>query len=268
MPAPTAVPTTPATAPQSGFVRLSQAPELMQRQKDLNRGKKPAYLPNAVREESKKRQLYIFNVGPKRLTGNGVQMVNNSIPPCPEGADYSEPVIVPGTPFEFYNKEGNTLEVQFHEVQEGEDPGFDFACQYMNGFTDEKGRWNGKMLMPGNSLEKYGVGIARQWPPSKDEIALARKKMLAEYLKMVQAARDAHATGQLSKLLAQDGELYFTAARGLGLSAKTERWMEFASTPEAPKPRETKLCPDCANDIFLEARKCSHCGFRFDDKSK
>ncbi len=242
MPPPTAVPTTPATAPQSGFAKFSQLPEMAAKQRALNGAKKPAFIPNAIKQQSQETQLFIFNVGPKAQEGSGASYGRVIIPACPAGAEYSEPYLVPGLPHEYYNKEGNTLDVQFHGDGDIPEPGFDWACQAIGGFTKSNGQWEGKFLHPGGSLERFGVGISRVWPPAKEDVALARKKMLAEYGKLVQAAREAHAVGKLSTLLAADGEFYFIAANALGLSAKTERWMEFS----APAAQETKeLCPNC-----------------------
>jgi hypothetical protein len=39
-----------------------------------------------------------------------------------------------------------------------------------------------------------------------------------------------------------------------------------AATPDAPAP-EVKKCPDCAEMVLAEARKCKHCGYRFDDSA-
>jgi len=268
MPAPTAVPTTPATAPQSGFVPMSQAPELAAKQRALNGAKKPAFIPTAIKNQSKETQLFIFNVGPKAQEGSGASYGRVIIPACPAGAEYSEPYLVPGLPHEYYNKEGNTLDVQFHGDGDIPEPGFDWACQAIGGFTKSDGQWEGKFLHPGGSLERFGVGISRVWPPAKEDVALARKKMLAEYGKLVQAAREAHTVGKLSQLLANDGEFYFIAAHALGLTAKTERWMEFSAAPQETEKPATKLCPSCAEEIMEKAIKCKHCGEFIDFQKK
>lgn len=259
MPSPTAVPTERATAPQSGFIRADRLPELVAKQKALNGLKKPAFIPNAIKEESRKKQLFIFNVGPKRLEGSGASYGRMPIPACPDGAEHSEPLVIAGLPHEYYNKEGNTLEVQFHGSEDEADPGYDFACQVMLGFTDPKGQWNGKFLSPSNSLEKFGVGISRVWPPKKEDIELARRKMLAEYSKLVQQAREAHAVGKLSAVVTDD---HFVAAHALGLTAETERWLEFS----APAKDSTKQsCPNCRK-VYEPGTVVHDCGFIIDKK--
>lgn len=254
----------------SFFAPASQAPEIAARQAALNRAKRPAYIPKAVIAESDRKKLYIFNVGPKRHEGNGASYGAMMIPAClpvdaevPKGykgkpGEYSEPLVIPGLPHEYYNKEGNTLDVQFHGDGEMEEPGYDFACQIIGGFTDHRGQFNGKMLAQRNSLQKFGVGISRVWPPSREDIELARKKMLAEYAVMVNEANEAHALGKFSSLGATDD--YFIAARALGKTAKDCRWMEFSA--EAA-PRKTKNCPECAEEIMAEARRCRFCGSVF-----
>ncbi len=260
MPGPITPPVTDATAPQGFFVSAAQAPEIAARQRELNRAKKPAFIPDAIKRESKRSQLYIFNVGPKIQEGCGASYGRVMIQPCPEGKEYGDPFIVPGLPHEYYNKEGSTLDVQFHGDGDIEDPGWDWACQAIGGYTDEKGNWEGKFLAKGNSLEKFGVGISRTWPPSKKDVELAKKKLFAEYRVLVQAAREAHAVGKLSQVV-QDQ--HFVAAHALGLTAESgERWLEFsapARTEEKPK------CPKCRN--AYEPGTVEHeCGFILDKK--
>lgn len=228
---------TDATGPQGFFTRASQLPEVAARQKALNRSKRPAFIPRAIDEMSRKSQLYIFNVGPKPQEGNGASYGRVMIQPCPPDREYSDPFVVPGLPHEYYNKEGNTLDPQFHGDGEMEEPGWDWACQAINGFTDAKGEWNGKFLAPRGSLEKFGVGISRTWPPSKADIKLARDKMLKEYAFLVQQANEAHAMGKASSVLTDD---HFTAAHVLGKTAQECRWLEFSASIET-----RQNCPKC-----------------------
>lgn len=35
-------------------------------------------------------------------------------------------------------------------------------------------------------------------------------------------------------------------------------------TPDPSKAEDSKTCPDCAEEVKLAAKKCKHCGFRWD----
>lgn len=250
----------PATPPQSGFVKMSQAPDLAAKQKALNGAKKPAFIPNAIKEQSKRSQIYIFNVGPKPQEGNGASYGRVMIPACPAGREYSDPFVVPGLPYEQYQHEVGRLSADFHGEEGGiVDPGWDWACQAIMGFTDSKGHWEGKFLHPSNSLEKFGVGLSRTWPPAKEDVALARKKLLTEYSKLVTQANEAHAIGKFSAVGTPD---HFVAAHALGKTAKECRWMEFSALSE----QETKpTCPKCRKPYELGTVE-HDCGFILDMK--
>ncbi len=252
--------TTQATPPQSGFVRASQAPELIERQRKLNGAKKPAFIPRAIKAQSLESQLYIFNVGPRLQEGSGASYGRVMISACPEGKEYSEPYIVPGLPYEQYQRDAGRLSADFHgDETDIVDPGWDWACQAIGGFTDSKGQWEGKHLSPRNSLERFGVGISRTWPPAKADVELARRKMFAQYALDVQEAREAHAHGKFSAI-AQP--YHYVAAHALGLTAKEERWLEF-SAPAQEDKREN--CPKCRKPY--ESGTVEHeCGFILDKK--
>lgn len=266
---------TEATPPQSGFVRAEQGAALLEKQRSMNRSKRPGFMAPAIQELSRQSQLYIFNVGPKLLEGSGASYGTMMIQPClPADAiapadykgkpgEYSAPLLVPGLPYEHYDTGGTRMETQFHGEDGIEDPGYDFACQVVLGFTDAKGNFNGKFLPRARSLEKFGVGISRTWPPSKDDIALARKKMMAEYLALVQEANEAHALGKFASIRTDD---HYIAARALGKTVTECRWLEFSA--EAPvAAKETKACPECGEEILAVARKCKHCGSVIEKKA-
>ena len=111
------------------------------------------FVPPSIKKESVKNQLYIFNVGPKIQYGEGASYGRVLIPACLEGKEYSEPYIVPGPPYEGSRPNGTTMDIMCHGEGDGgglelEDPGFDWACQAILGFTTADGTWNGRVSAP------------------------------------------------------------------------------------------------------------------------
>lgn len=231
------MPETTETGPQVGFIPASEVPALFKRQAKLG-DKRKAFLPPSVDALSKATQLYVFNVGPKRqesVSSHGTMIV----PACPKGARHSKALILPGVPYERYNMQGNVLDVQYHGNGDLEDPGWDFACQVIGGYTHPNGQWEGQMLTKANSMERFGVGISRQWPPTEAEIEFARSKMLAHYSELANQAREAHAIGRLSSVVTAD---HYLAAKELDLTVETDPWLRnVAPTKATPKD----LCPKC-----------------------
>lgn len=267
--------TTEATGAHGFFAPASQAPEIAARQAALNRAKRPAYIPNAIKKESIERQLYVFTVGPKRLEGNGASYGAMIIPPClPVGrevpkeykgkpGEYSAPLLIPGIPYEMYNKEGSTLDVQFHGDGDMMEPGWDFACQVLGGFTDAKGQWDGKFLHPNNSLERFGAGISRTWPPSKTDLELARKKWHRYCAMLCEEANQAHAVGRFASVATDD---HYLAAQVLGKTVADCSWLQFSASATPKETKAMKPCPFCAEEIMAAAKKCKHCGEFLDKK--
>src|SRR5215472_8108712 len=218
------------------FATIEQAPEIARRQAELNRAKRPAYIPEAIKQESKQRELYIFQVGPKKLEGNGASYGAMIIPPClklgtetpkdykGKAGEYSAPLTVPGIPYELVNREGNTLDPQFHGDGDMADPGWDFACQVIGGYTDAKGNWDGKFLHPSNSMERFGAGISRVWPPRLEDVELARRKWYKHCAGLCEEANQAHAVGQFSKVATED---HYVAAQVLGKTVSECSWLQF-----------------------------------------
>ena len=244
---------------EEGYMVLGTPQQMMERQRKLNSAKRPAYIPDAIKKESKKLQVYVFNVGPKLLEGNGSSYGRMMIKPCPEGEPHGPALTIPGLPHEYYNKEGNTLDVQFHGDGQMTDPGWDFACQVIGGYTDASGKFDGKFLTPSNSLEKFGVGISRTWPPLKADVELAKRKMLKRYAELCEEANEAHAMGRFSTISTDD---HFVAARALNKTPKECGWLQFSA---AAQPDTRESCPMCGEACEGEA-VVHKCGFILDKK--
>lgn len=231
------------------------------RMKELNRGKRVPHIPRSIRNESRETQCYIFNLGPMMQEGNGASYGRVMIPACKPDQEYSEAYVVPGMPFELYNKEGSSLDIQFHgeeDADQGEPgaTGWDWACNAIGGYTDAKGQFQGKFLHPNNSLEKFGVGISRSWPPAKADVALAKAKMFRQYRRDVEEANEAHALGNFSKI---KGDHHFRAAHALIAAGEFKqedfKWMYGAVDNNV----KTENCAFCGVPVKQGVPKCHNC---------
>lgn len=248
------------------FAPASAMPAVAAKQRQLNRAQKPAYIPPAIKRESEERSLFIFSLWPRLLEGNSSSYGRMMIPACLPGKDHGEPLRIAGMPHEYYNVNGNRMEAQFHGDGEMPEPGWDFAVQVLGGYThpgrDGKPdplKFEGRNLQKAASLERMGVGIARQWPPSKQEIEFARAKKMQNYAELCQEANEAHARGRFSQIAT---DVYFEAAHALGKTPAECRWLELSAAAE---PDVRQNCPLCAKPY--DAGTVKHdCGFILDKK--
>src|SRR6185437_11067536 len=101
-------------------------------------------------ELSEKSKVYIFNVGPWAITQSCGSLGSKHIPACPEGKEYSEPLVLDGLCIERYPLREGTMDLLMHKNATG----WNVAGEIIGA------KWTPHTL-PGNSLEKYGIFRSR-----------------------------------------------------------------------------------------------------------
>jgi hypothetical protein len=216
--------------------------EMTKRQVMLNKGKRLPVIPRTVLRASDDTKVFIFNVGPKRQVLECASYGTKILLGCPVGRDYSDPVEIPGIPWEPYNVEGNKLEAQFHGEDGQEDTGWDFAGQVIG---------VGKYLNPKQSMERFGVFRSRNNPPLPEEVERAKKRLFENYALEVAEANEAYAVGRFNAIR-QD--YHYEAARALGKSAAECKWL-MDTTENA----NTEICQFCGVGIKATVARCPNC---------
>ncbi len=205
----------------------------------------PQMLP-MLKEISEKNRVYIFNVGPwmqQRPLGSAGTW---TIPACPEGKEYSDPVVIDGLVREMYPDN----EAQMKSL--GDVDGMEFAMQILG---------VGPHLSPRNSFIPFGIFASRNQKPTKAEIDEARGRLRETFRELVAEADRAYAQGPKLAEETIRPETHFVAARALRKSEAECPWLKNA---QAPAARDS--CPSCGGVYNVGIMKCRDCGYILDKK--
>lgn len=216
----------------------------MDNQRLMNGSRYAPPMLDMVERASEQARVYIFNVGPwmqQRLMGS---LGTYTIPACPEGKEYSAPVVIEGIVSELYP----INEGEFKRTMED---GYAVAMQVLG---------VGPHLSPRNSFVPYGVFVSRNERPSKEEITAARAKLAEKFLELVTEADLAYANGPKAAEETIRPETHFVAARALGKTAVDCPWLKNAQVPA-----ERKECFGCGAQYKVGILKCA-CGAVLDKK--
>ena len=200
--------------------------------------RREAEIPEMVRQLSAERSVFIFNVGPWSHVQWLGSMGKCNIPACPTDAEYSEPVVIPGIPTEQVIMNENQMTALMYDGME--------HARAIVGI--------GKHMAPQNSLERVGVAISTEWPPSAKDVAEARKRLLEHCRALVGEANAALAQGPKAAEETIRPDQHFVAARILGL---TDVEAPFLHRAVATKDRIA--CPFCGESMGANLPKCPNC---------
>ena len=200
-------------------------------------------LPDIL-EVSNEKRIYIFNVGPWQLE----QLLGSSgswrLNPCPEGKEYSEPLIVPGIHITHYPAD----ELEMKMFQE---PGQNLADAIMG---------IGKMMSPSNSWKKYGVFQSKSNPPTKKAIDDAKAELGKYYDELIAEASLAAAQGpKMAEQTITDRHLI--AARARKKTVAECPWIANSAVSADRQP-----CEACGTIYEVgKAIVCSNCKYIIDE---
>lgn len=252
--------------------------DLAKKMVDLNKGKLPPRIPKEIVKESKRTQVYIFNIGRRKQDlSMGSYGAWNFVAGClskdeldamilkraPEHraaerdrwveilpGKFSAPYIVPGIPYEPVWREGNRAEAQFSGEEDAEDTGWTMANEAIG---------VGRNLKRSKSLEKFGVFVSRTPVPSEADTKKAEKAWLKNCREDCNEANEAHKMGKFlgDKGIAQP--YHYDAARILiaaGIAKESEfPWLDSI----AESPVMTENCPFCNAGMQPGLSTCQSC---------
>jgi hypothetical protein len=225
------------------FQNLQQAQEMTRKQAKLNTVR-PPNMPRAIKAMSEERAVYIFSVNPSVFLLDGASYGTFTAHGCPEGREYSDPLVIPGVPWEPYKVDGNKMEAQFHGDDQMDDPGMDFALQLLG---------IGKMRAPAASLKRFGLFVSRMNPPAMSDVAAARAALVANDNADIEEANEAYSRGEFSKI---KQDYHFEAAKRLGKTAAQCPWLT-GTIVTAPVDKD--VCKWCGFKQDAGFPKCQNC---------
>lgn len=230
----------------SAITASRPAPEveeaIRRHQQAMNNSRYIPETPDIYREASQRAKVYIFNVGPwshKRELGSAGTFF---IPACPEGSEYSDPLVIPGVAEEPYP-------INEAECKVIPTPGRMLAEQILG---------IGPHIAHRSSFVQFGVFISETPKPAREELAKAREILKQKHMDIVGEANKEFAKGH--NIAVEQPEWYFVSARALKKTAAECPWLK-----DSVIPAERNNCPSC-NEIYTVGQMKCKCGFILDKK--
>jgi hypothetical protein len=214
-------------------------------------------LPDIFKEASEAARIFIFNVGPwphvREMGSCGIQR----IPACPDGKEYSEPIVIEGAEAEPYPINEIECAMKPKAGKPGQLGGAGDGYLYAQQIIGE-----GPHVPRSSSFVPFGVFISRSNPPAKADLAKAKQVLEAKYLELVRYANEQWGKGPAFQAdILNRPEWYFVAARKLG---KTEIDCPFLQNSVAPAERAA--CGNCGKVYEIGIAMCSGCGSILDEE--
>lgn len=181
--------------------------------------------------------VYIFSVSPFSYQRSMGSYGQHLIPACPEGEEYSEPLVIDRVIYDMYH------EGMFKMIATP-DSGKKLALDIVG---------IGPYHSPAEDLTKWGVFVAAGEKPTKTELADARKKLDRTWDFLITEA-DAY-WNQGPSEYRNVSDLHRRAAKMRGQTDK----------PWAREVQQMKSCSVCGNQLSPGAALCTHCKTVFNE---
>lgn len=212
-------------------------------QRAMNSSRFVPETPEMYQRASLENRLYIFNVGPwahKRELGSAGTFC---VPACPEGREYSEPLVIDGVVQEPYPINEVECKVIYTE-------GIKLAEQIIG---------EGPFIPRSLSFVPYGVFISQTSKPSKQALDAARRALAERHLEHIREANAAWIDGPAKASEVIRPEWHVVSAHALKKSKAECPWLG-----ESLAPAGRDNCPGCGSVFNIGVLKCRECGFILD----
>ncbi len=217
-------------------VTLEEAARYVSNEATRRNGKIVPKLPKALEELCHKPKYYVFNVGPwewdRQLGGKGTRVLQK----CPEGESYSPPLT-------FGLLDNETVAVDMNKMENRQEDGMEAG---VNAFLNR-----GRDCRPENNLEQWGIGVTETWPPTKQDLDAANKRLDDKCDDLIRDADRHHEQRRYDDIT----EFHRWAARRKKL---TKEWLN-----ENPN---MVSCPACGQSVMPKIAKCPHCRATLDQE--
>lgn len=209
-------------------VTLDQVQDYVSKEATRRNGKIVPSLPRMMNKLCIDPHFYIFNVGPwewsRQLGGRGTRTVQA----CPEGQPFGPALELPILDNETIASDMNKMENRQEDGKEVVD------AILMRGYG----------FKPEHSLEKWGVAVIENWPPTAQQLSQVNRLLNEKFDELIAEADRYHEQRKHEDI----SEFHRLAARRRKL---TKNWLN--SNPDL------EACPACGTQVMPNIAKCPHC---------